>query len=93
METSKIRNIVKLFIMGESYSSIANKVGVARSTVQAYVEKWREGELGEYSDSIPFEREITEIASYLKSSRLFIKDLREPFLNHQVLACAWHRHG
>jgi predicted nucleic acid-binding Zn-ribbon protein len=85
MKDSQIRNMIRLYIEGKSYSEISKKVGMARSTVQSYVEKWRSGELDEYRDAIPYEEEVLEIARYLRSNGISIQNLREPLLNHQVL--------
>jgi predicted nuclease with TOPRIM domain len=85
MKVSQIRNIIGLHIEGYSYSEIAGKTGVARSTVQLYVEKWRNGLLDEYRDDLPYEEEVLEIAKYLRSNKMSIQDLREPLLNHQIL--------
>lgn len=86
MDISQIKNIMKLHIQGESLTAISNKMGIARSTADEYIKKWRHGELDEFREQMPFEKEILEIASYLKSNSLSLNDLREPFLNHQVLA-------
>ncbi len=85
MERRRIANLLERYLRGESYSSIAGGMSIARSTVQSYVEKWKRGELDEYSEARPYVEEILEISKYLKSNKLDISHLREPMLNHMVL--------
>lgn len=85
MDITTLKKIIELYLRGCGYSEISKRTGVARSTVQDTVNKWKSGQTGIFEDALGYVDHITEIAIFMRKNGIKLEDLRMPFLNASVL--------
>ncbi len=85
MDIPTLRKIIELHLKGYRYSEISKRSGIARSTVQDAVNRWRSGQTSIFEESVGYVEDITDIAKDMRKYGLKIEDLKMPFLNASVL--------
>ncbi len=85
MDIQTLRKVIDLYLRGFGYQEISKRTGIARSTVQDTVNRWREGQTGIFDQALSYVDEITEIARDMRQNGTRIEDVKMPFLNASVL--------
>ncbi len=85
MDITTLKKIIELYLKGSGYLEISKRTGVARSTVQDTVNKWKSGQTGIFDDALGYVDNITEIAKSMRQNGIKLEDLKMPFLNASVL--------
>lgn len=85
MQMETLRKIIELHLKGFGYTEISKRTGIARSTVQDAVAKWRSGNTGIFGEAVSYVDEITEIARYLRGNGVRLEDIKMPILSASVL--------
>ena len=85
MDIPTLRKVIELYLRGFGYQEISKRTGIARSTVQDTVNRWREGQTGIFDQALSYVDDITDIARGMRQNGTRIEDLKMPFLNASVL--------
>ena len=85
MDITTLKKIIELYLRGYGYSEISKRTGVARSTVEDAVNKWKNGQTGIFDEALGYVNDITEIARNMRKNSIKLEDLKMPSLNASVL--------
>ena len=86
MDIPTLRKVIELYLRGFGYQEISKRTGIARSTVQDTVNRWREGQTGIFDQTLRYVDDITEIASCMRLNGTWIEDSKMSFQNASVLS-------
>ena len=85
MDIPTLRKVIELYLRGFGYQEISKRTGIARSTVQDTVNRWRVGQTGIFDQALSYVDEITEIARGMRQNNTRMCNLKIPFLNASFL--------
>ena len=85
MDIPTLRKVIELYLRGFGYQEISKRTGIARSTVQDAVARWRSGNTGIFGEAVSYVDEITEIARCLRENGIRLEDIKMPILSASVL--------
>lgn len=76
MDLKKFQKVFTLYLKGLSYAEIEKSAGVPKSTVQRWIQDFRNGEIGIYKDMLPYVEELATVGKFMRESGLELPDIK-----------------
>ena len=76
MNLNQFKKVFTLYLKSDSYSEIEKSTGIPKSTVQRWIQEFKDGDIGMYKDTLPYIDELTEVAKFMRENGLELADIK-----------------
>lgn len=76
MDLKQFGKVYTLYLKGYSYSEIEKSAGVPKSTVQRWIQDFKNGDIGMYRDTLPYIEELASVGKFMRESGIELPDIK-----------------
>ena len=76
MNLNQFKKVFTSYLKGNSYSEIEKSTDVPKSTVQRWIQEFKDGDIGMYKDTLPYIDELTEIGKFMRENGIELADIK-----------------
>ena len=76
MNLNQFKKVFTLYLKSDSYSEIEKSTGIPKSTVQRWIQEFKDGDIGIYKETLPYIEELTEVAKFMRENGLELADIK-----------------
>ena len=85
MDLRQFQKVFAQYLEGYSYAEIEKSVGVPKSTVQRWIQDFRNGEIGIYKEMLPYVDELATLGKFMRESGLELADIKSVAVIRSVI--------
>lgn len=76
MNLNQFKKVFTSYLKGNSYSEIEKSTDVPKSTVQRWIQEFKDGDIGMYKETLPYIEELTDIGKFMRENGLELADIK-----------------
>ncbi|MCL4348415.1 MAG: helix-turn-helix domain containing protein [Candidatus Thermoplasmatota archaeon] len=76
MDLKQFGKVYTLYLKGYSYSEIEKSAGIPKSTVQRWIQDFKNGDIGMYRDTLPYIEELASVGKFMRESGIELLDIK-----------------
>ena len=76
MNLKQFEKVYTLYLKGYSYSEIEKSTGIPKSTVQRWIQDFRNGDIGIYKETLPYIDELASVGKFMREGGLELHEIK-----------------